>query len=653
MGSDIVGELEGCFGNSNVGHVRGGDHLYLQGCDVLGAVTSTGGKKVGTKKKPPVTKKDVKAGGKKLTASRLKGKSPHKAVMQSAARSSAKAANVGKKAVAKANAYNPAKHKPITVKGFTEIVGSGGFAVLGAMFSVLGANKPTSKKLTAKQQAALKAHTVAIAKIKPAADKAKKLGERALTMSKELDAARQKAAPILAKVMKPGTRLAGDDPDWLKEYWASPEMQDLQRRVQAQENVKDRERVISRMVDVNPDMMLGPTPEIVSGEVDFDVSEDYDSHFELMGAIREIVLGDDDPFDPFADPGDGSGGGYGGTDMSDLLLPPYDRSTDPDIIPMPTRGQPMTLAPGNNPPLPIYDMPPEDAIYYDWGKMPYNSTSEATGSAHYFAPRDDDRDGPFAGDGFLWNAATNQFDAIRAGVSNHDEHPRGQRAKKGNMNDPEGKGGDVAVNGQSMRNGWGQLMGNPSSKFAGLQMSGGGVWFSLPENAQTWMTADADRQLAILNDKIAATNKAAVDAWNASVMQSQREMEEAQRRQDAELALAQQAADKEAEIAMAKEGAQQAQLELEQQKLDLQAQKQLLDYYAQNPEASAAPPGYGDEGGGDGGGYLDPYAAEAAQAEQMFDQEEGGGGRGEGDLFNEEERRFSEADASEDPFSDE
>jgi hypothetical protein len=230
------------------------------------------------------------------------------------------------------------------------------------------------------------------------------------------------------------------------------------------------------------------------------------------------------------------------------FLPPYDVNSDPAIIPLPVRGQPLDLSSITAP----WSTPPEDAVRYDWSMLPYNTVNYSTGSLNYFR----------GGDGFVFNRDWNGFDAYRGG-----QHT-------GSDSRGEGSGGDVEVNRRSIANGWGPLIANPTndprgkggyvSQFAGMMMAQDGQWFWLSDCAPLWATKEADHQIDLANQKIAAAGAAAVNAENARIAMEQAAMVEAQAKQDAANSLAQSAADTQAAI-------QERQLDLQQQAIDQQA----------------------------------------------------------------------------------
>lgn len=510
---------------------------YLYGTDVLGAAPPQ-------PKKPTVPKAPVgksKPGKTMVTRRSTNGVSPHLAVLDSSGNVAARAKGVARAAVARAERRLVTK-----VKGeFVEVLGSKsaemasdyaeGFAdglagkpqgttffglllrkgayetgynaglaarhtdyhpVIGAATAVI----KTPKKLTGKQQAAIAKRDAASKQTKLAAEKAKRAGERALEAANQLEAARTKAAPVIAKVTDKPTRVRGDE-------------------------------------------ILGIEP---------------------------------DPWNPgFLTDGtpDPNYAGGGGTEFAppsgDALMPPYDPTKDPDLIPIPVRGVPLDLAYVKDNPWPT---PPADAIFFPESMNPWTYKFDLmTGSANYFLS-----DGK---DGFIWANEENQYWAYRS--------QGGTRRTK-----DDGKGGDIGVNQTSLKYGWGPLVGNPKGKYGGFQMSVDNKWFALPENAPKWAVQDADRQIEILNKQIMDTNRKAVEAWNARVLQEQREAAEAQAAAEAAAALAQTQAEAEAAVQAQQIATQQAQTQAALE----QAQAQFLQ---QHPEYMfpAPQPAYGSYGG--------------------------------------------------------
>jgi hypothetical protein len=214
-----------------------------------------------------------------------------------------------------------------------------------------------------------------------------------------------------------------------------------------------------------------------------------------------------------------------------------------------TRGTPHTAAPG-------------DAVYYRWDLKPYNVASGVpVGSYSYFyGPQGDGNKGQH---GFKWETG-NGWVAVRNGQG------KPLTAEEVDAR-PGDKGGDDGIWRTSMRYGWGPLVGNPAdSDFAGLQKASDGSWFWPLADAPPWATMEADKAAALLQ-KQADDAQAAADAADAAAADKMaKDQAAAQAQQDAANALAQSAADTQANIAAQQLAAQQAAADLQNQQQQAQ-----------------------------------------------------------------------------------
>ncbi len=515
--------------NTILGDLGLTDSTYLAGTDLIGAPAP----------------KSIKAGAPRVLpgaggAARRAGLSPHKLVMDKVKTVASSVKSVGSKGVSKATGFKPAQLKP------------------AARAKV----SAPSAKLSPKQSVATQRFNQANARAAMANQRLASVAKRAVDVANSLEAFRNKYKGTIDKFLKPGGRTSVQG---IGALCGDLELDSL---------------VVDTVLGVVPRFYVGDHRKFYVGE--------YGVWPQVPDPTNPGFLMDGTP-----DPGAGGAGG-GTTPTGDGAapgrLPPYDPNTDPDLVPMPVRGQPLDLHNLRTP----ASAPPPDAIWYDWTNNPYNTTSSSVGSANRMLE-------PDVRDGFAFNSKMNWFDAYRSGRSNHDE------SRGGDMGNPEGKGGDVAVNKQSAAYGWGPLVGNPQTQFAGLQMAANGQWFWYPENAPTWATQEADRILAAANQKISEAKRAQIDAYNAQVDADWAATQAAKAKQDAENALAESAAAQQLDIDSSRLLLQQQEqadaLALRQQQIELDAYQQWLQA---NPDAIVAQPQ--DDGGGasdDGSGTPD------------------------------------------------
>lgn len=196
-----------------------------------------------------------------------------------------------------------------------------------------------------------------------------------------------------------------------------------------------------------------------------------------------------------------------------------------------------------------------------------------------------------SGDGFVWAKKPPRWVAKRG--NNLDDL---SDAEKANM---------AAV---SEQYGWGPLVSNAKNnpELAGLRWAKNeGKWFWLREDAPAWATKEADDAAALLAAQTQAAEDAAAAAEQARLDKIAADQAEAQAAQDAANALAESAATSQQNVAQTQAAAadalvqqqlaaQQAQLDIEAQRLALQQEAAYAQWAASNPEAAYAQQGYGD-----------------------------------------------------------
>ncbi len=281
----------------------------------------------------------------------------------------------------------------------------------------------------------------------------------------------------------------------------------------------------------------------------------------------------------------------------EILGDEFDDADYPPTPAQPVGSVPWQHVPGDGVPLPPNSPQPRDGF----------------GSANVWY-------GTASRDGFLW-----AFDPP------HWMARRGFKGgKDGNWDDlSDAERNNMAA--MSAQYGWGNLIGNPDiPDVANLEWAAADQkWFWQAGNAPKWATAEVDAATALAQQQAAEAQAAADAADAARIAQEQAQIEEAQAVQDAANALAQSAADTQANIESQRQAAQQGQLDIQQAQsnqqfyaqqgqLDLQNQKQMLDYFAQHPEMmfQQAPAG----GGGGDGSEEDPGR------NVDWGEQEGGGG---------------------------
>lgn len=323
---------------------------------------------------------------------------------------------------------------------------------------------------------------------------------------------------------------------------------------------------------------------------------------QLLGADVSGLNPGDPNYDPSTDPNDTTGAYQAA--QGTPTPPPPDASVDTNDVPLPTRNVALTpdqLA------MPWPGPVPSDGIQAPITN--YNAFNDgAVGSYNVFFGNGH-TDGSGNEDGFKWRGGGSAY----------------QTNKRGNFEWTSRS--DYPVDTHSAAAGWGPMIGNPNDpQWKNLQWSiADQTWFWQSDNAPTWATQAADHELAVLNQKTKDAAQATADAAAAAQQQEQDAEAEAKAKQDAANALAQSAADTQANIANQALSAQQAQADLQNQQLqqqqdaaqaqaDLQAQQlqqqqdaaqakldlqnqaaqnqldtqqaqQMLDYFRDHPEA--------------------------------------------------------------------
>lgn len=320
----------------------------------------------------------------------------------------------------------------------------------------------------------------------------------------------------------------------------------------------------------------------------------------------------------------------------------YDPATDPAIIPMPVRGQKMSLDDISSGP---WKNVPDDAIVYDESK---GWPRYSKGSSYYFYGPKNANGGQF---GMVWG-----YDHMNMPASTETRWIKrfGQAAVTGNDNWDDGFSSDAAAADASAKSDsrnlepgkvYGPLIGNPDTDFAGLQYAtADNKWFWQSDNAPTWATAEADAKIKAANKLTIATNMAAAQAQAAQMLKDAADQRAQQAAQDAQNALAESQAASQANVADLQAQGQQSALETQAQQfmlqqaqsdqqqkaaqaqLQLEAGRLLLEQARAAPPASAQGyPGAEDDGYGDDGsqgefvddganqGYLDASGDQFAE----------------------------------------
>lgn len=583
----------------------------------------------------PIVKRTVSTIKGKRTfkvAGRSTNKSPHKLAYSRAGNAMNRAVRAGTQAQNRAALHKP---KLPTV-------------VHGDLDTVFGAVEP--RQLTPRQVAAVQKRDNAIRRAAASAARATKTGANAVAASKRTAAAMQKAKPVIAKLLK--------------------------KAVVAPTKVHGFEFMLG-MHDVGALKDFGLLDELV-GAMPGDPN--YDPRFDGPYGT------DPTTGQPYTSPQGGtdpSGGGVPYTDPGSSSSTPLDPSTysDGGDIPLPARGGILSKDDASV----VYHTVPDDGVIYQgekgfpvgslgsWSRFygpdgngkQYLSTVIAAQSSTQYTTGDPgvisrwvqqhpnsplakaannnitpgfewsqgpiDPDNPVPTPKWMIQDQPADWTPIIARVATHPEDDDGEIEKWANLYVVPATLPDVRAMAQySVTRGWGPLIGNPNGPLAGLQFAmDTGDWFWQSQNAPVWATKAQDDQIVALNK---AANDAAATAAQADQARLQQEADqqaEAQANQDAQLALAQQAADSQAAIAQQQLDQQQqiadSQAAAAQTALELQATKADLTYGQQQAalEQQAAQADLD---------WAIAHPAETAQEQQQMADQQEQGAPDEGDL---------------------
>lgn len=463
-------------------------------------------------------------------------KSPHVASVERSAQAGDRALAKAMQAQAQVKKYEAAaksgKHGPVVPLKVTAVRKDGKV--------VLGAAKATQKAMTPTQKAAVVAHTQSVAKnarITQRLAQAAAVAQRAGAEAKKFAAA---AVPFYKKRLagpRPGiTRLAG--------------LLDLEPIGEGQILLGEAE---DPGMDPGGPVPGGPVPRADPGAMDSGATD--------PGA---------------AEPTDAGAGAVTAPDGTVL----YDPATDPEILPRPLRGQPLS----RDEALAVFDYVPDDGIVYQ-GQKGYPSGS-LTSLVKAYDPSPTRSGYYWHGEQQAWFRRQGHGGGVEQAVSQP-----GPGDKYEDF-DTRGQPWDDWPNTQmrSMEKGFGPLVGTQpggsgtDGPLAGLQLAQKGTkdgpnagkptWFWQSHVAPVWATQEVDRKIAEANQKIIQANRAAAVVEALRLAKEKAEQEEAQRKQDAANALAMSAADTQAAIAEKAKAAQQGQLDIQAQKAELEMTKQ-------------------------------------------------------------------------------
>jgi hypothetical protein len=434
--------------------------------------------------------------------------------------------------MSKASSYNPHDHAPLVPLVHM------GYAPSG--HSILGV--ASHKPLTHAQSEAVQRHVNAISAHHEAAVHAAEAGAKARAAAKALQAAIAKAKPVIATL----------DPK--------------------------HAHAIHGMLGVA--YMLGVDANGLSpGQQGYDPTTDPDA----MGASVPSTTSPQ-PIDPTQ---------FGLPPVQPLYTDGNGANPDPNLVAMPTRGQPLS----------------SDDAQADWEHMPDDGVTFAQGSASI--PRDAVTSWGRAyqgfGDGFYWAGGLDGHGWMRRqGYPANDDNDAPLSYIQQLPHGPSGN--------------WGPLVGKPDGPVPGLQFArADGTFFWQSQHAPATATAQQDAALADLNAKTLAADNATITAQNAQILQDAAAMQEAQAKQNAANALAESQAqtatdvaaqqlqvqqaqiDQQAQQAQQRQDAAQAQADLQiaqtQAQQQAQAEQIWLDYLKQNPQAMFEQAPSGDAGG--------------------------------------------------------
>lgn len=468
------------------------------------------------------------------------GKSPHQLALTASVTAGGKAVAVAKQAAAKVAQYKKnvkaRKHGPIVPVTPTKVKGDGTV--------VLGVAAPVAKVLTPKQKSAVEAHTKAIAatakatrRLNAAAQKAARAGSDAKTFSGQ-------AAAFIAKKLEGGKKAA-----------------------------------------VKP-----PTATRVRGVE------------EILGDILGDAVPLDDPstwVDQWTEGDITNQQGMGGLDQSSgVVYAPdgsvlYDPNQDPELIAVPDRP---ARALTREEAVSVWKEPPADGVVYD-GSRGFPEDSVGTTSLFYDGKKD----------GVIWSPSKARWGLNSLIGSRDTKKLNNQWTRLGPESGVLGPAGHKgawrwfetglksaldAKNALALARqyNFGLLVGDPNNEVTkGLQFaSDTGQWFWQWDTAPKWAVTEADTKILEANKKTISAKQAAAIAQAAAILQQQAADAEAQRKRDAELALAEE--QRQEQLKNLDVEAQKGDLDIakQQAQIDLQAQQAQLEIAKQQAATQAA-----------------------------------------------------------------
>lgn len=540
-----------------------------------GAKPAPGGRGVKpTGKKGPIAKRAGNKGS--------KGKaSPHKAAMANAATAGHRALNAAKGGFGKATIYKKnvkaGKHAPVVklaAIGFTDDA-----RVL------IGAASPAVRRiLTPKQKSAITRHANAAAKLSAAKKAVAAAAKVATTKGNATLAFVQKTVPIVkaALIIKPftaGRTSVGHVAALIEEAGGVENLSDEEvlglAEVLADTGLRNDYMTPFEAIMLEPAHMgnveIGVDINGLSpGQPGYDPTTDIDALAASGGGIDPMTGlptagGDIDPMTGLPYPTGGGTPGLASVDSgTGAVLGPngevlYDPTTDPAVVPMPVRGQALTPDELQTP----WDTLPPDAIVYGASEGGKQYPQNSVGSANTFISAEKNAHG--WGPGYIFGGT----DWMYPNPDDRNEFLHGSF------------GSTAEIENYSLDHGWGPLVGDPKGPLANLQYARTDKkWFWQGKNCPLSYSAPADSTIAQANQAIIAANRAAAVVQAKQMQADQFAAAEAQSKQDAQIALQEQAASSQANIADVQQQTQYGQLDVDTQKQGL-VEQQMDAQYAQ------------------------------------------------------------------------
>lgn len=444
-------------------------------------------------------------------------------------------------------------HSPIVPLAIAR-VRDDGQVVLGVV------TPPTKKPLSPRQTAAVNRHAVLVAKTAAATRRLGALAQKAQTAGAAAHTASKATTGAIASSLKP---------KWPQKGAHVGELLDLYYDYVGARPDPDRP---GHLTDgsLDPIILLGDDPG--AGYVDPNAGAGYYDP-NAPADPSQLPPGTDPNAFPDLSAQDAGAGAVTAPDGTVL----YDPATDPQVVPVPQRGQALSADDA----MVSWQHPPDDAILYDGSRgLPVNSIG--SWNAFYGGDKKSD-DGSWGIPAFLRGTPDGttilwMFNDGADGVF-HQAPTEYQSAAVSGA--PDAK----AVSSNSMNRGWGPIVGNPTGPLAGLQFAiADGTYFWQGANAPSWASMETDAKIQSANKKIIDANRTAALVQAAAMQKDQLEQAQAQAKQDAANALAQSAADTQANIAQQQVTAQQSQLDVQSQKAELDAQKAEAQIAAQQAQ---------------------------------------------------------------------